>query len=52
VHFISSKEGNGVHEDTFAVMRHSPELILADNVTAMFVTHITTAVIKIVLGRH
>jgi drug/metabolite transporter (DMT)-like permease len=59
VQFTGGTEGNGVHEDTmdtFAMLRNEPGLIgfvvlyclviLAYNVTAMFVTNVTTAVVR------
>jgi hypothetical protein len=62
VQFTGGAEGNGIHEDsmdTFAMLRNTPWLIgivvlyciviLAYNVTGMFVTNITTAVVRTIL---
>jgi hypothetical protein len=60
--FIGGQEGNGIHEDTldtFLMLGHDPVLlvfvifyvlvILAYNVTGMFVTNITSAVVRTIL---
>ena len=62
VQYLPGKEGNGIHEDTadtFTMMGNSPILILfvilyvivilLYNVTGMFVTNITSAVVRTIL---